>query len=117
MKLKFENWFRIFIFLLAIFLTWTVWRAAGQTNPAVAIVSPADEQRFNPGKVIPVEINSAFSGTNRLEFVSDGQVVIASSNVAGPYYLEWSNAPVGTHRIAARITRADGQMVESPAIL
>jgi MscS family membrane protein len=118
MKLKFENWFRIFVFLLAIFLTWTVWRATAQTNLPIAIVAPGNEQRFNPGTIIPVQINSTVPDAKRVEFVADGQVVmVVSSNVAPPYSLIWSNISAGTHRVAARVLRENGQTIESPSII
>lgn len=115
MKLKFDAVFRAFIFLLAGFLVWAVWRATAQQARPAAIVYPDDGQRFDPGTTITIRAASDWEDLDRMEFLANGQVVAVVSNQ--PLSMMWRNVPAGTYRVVARAVRQNGDTAESQPIL
>lgn len=116
MKRKWESLFRALMVALLLVALWSVWRAAAQTNSALAVVEPGDGARFNPGsKIVFRAVTGAQAPTvRRVEFVVGGQVMASVTNA--PFTFTWTNAPMGSYVVAARALTDAGSLVESEPI-
>ena len=82
-------------------------------QPKVQVTSPAPGTQF----LAPVSISitaQANVPANRVEFLANGALIVAATTA--PYTAVWSNAPLGTHLLQARIVEADGQISLSPPV-
>jgi MscS family membrane protein len=116
MRLKFETFFRGYLFLMVLGLLWSVWRVMAQSNaPSVELAAPLDNARFNPGTNITLRAivpNKA----HRVEFMVNGQPVGVVSNASGSTSFTWTNAPAGTYKLSAKASLEGGGVTESAAI-
>jgi Bacterial Ig domain len=80
------------------------------TPPAVTLSSPADGATVKGS--VALSATTPVSGTGRVQFVVDGNVVGTSANGASPYTLSWDSSTVvdGVHWLAARVTDAQGRI-------
>jgi len=115
MKLKFETFFRGYLFLVAAGLLWTVWRVVAQTNAgSIELVTPADDARFNPGTNITLRAMTRLS-PQRVEFLVNGQGIGVVSNASSPVFT-WTNAPAGTYKLSVKAFLEGGAVVESAPV-
>jgi MscS family membrane protein len=116
MKLKFESFFRGYLFLMVAGLLWSVWQVVAQTNTgSIELVTPMDDARFNPGTNITLRALTRLS-PQRVEFVVNGQSVGVVSNAASPYTFTWTNAPAGTYKLSVKAFVEGGAVMESAPI-
>jgi MscS family membrane protein len=89
-------------------------RLVAQTNGSVQIVGPEDGARFDPHTNITLTATSDVPGIKRMEFLSGSRVIGSVSNE--PYSMVWSNVPLGSYQISARVVPVTGLNVDSPPI-
>jgi len=95
MKLKFESFFRGYLFLMVGRAALSVWRVMAQTRGTIEIVTPLDDARFNPGTNIVLRALTRMT-PQRVEFLVHGQS-IGCQQPAFAYTSSGPNVPAGTY--------------------
>jgi MscS family membrane protein len=115
MKLKFETFFRLGLFLIVALFGYAVWADVQTNAPLIRIVEPPDYSRFREGTNVQfaVEIEAAAIGLP-VEFYENNKPLPVVSN--GPSNFIWRSIPRGTHTIVARVVYPDRKTVSSQAI-
>jgi MscS family membrane protein len=85
-----------------------------QTNGLVQIVEPESGMRFDPRTNITLTAETDIEGVRRVEFLAGSRVIGTVSNE--PYSLVWSNVPLGSYQIRARVVSATGANVDSAPV-
>ena len=101
-------------------VTVTLFGAANNPPPVVAITSPADGEGFSIGSAVNVQVSAtdlAYGGASgvvsNVELLLDGSVV--ASDATAPYEFTVNPGP-GVHSLVARATDSEGSVNSSPAV-
>ena len=109
-------------------ITITVTNAPGSTNeppdtlpPVVELRSPLDGAKFNLNQTVNLKAHAVDVGGSiqLIEFLRDGTVFARGASTAAEpnlYAFNWTNAPLGTNRIAARAIDAAGNRATSAPV-
>ena len=116
-KLKFESFFRGYLFLMLAALLWSVWRVVAQSSGAIEIAEPEDDTHFNPGTNIVLRAVTHLL-PQKVEFLMQGRSigVISNANMSPPYSFTWTNVPAGTYELIAKAYVEGEQPVESSVV-
>lgn len=98
MKLKFEFFFRTYIFICVAVLGWSFW-ANAQTGVPITILEPKADTVFRDGTNITISarVETPEETVRHVEFLRDSKSLGIVSNV--PFTLTWTNVPKGNHRL------------------
>jgi FtsP/CotA-like multicopper oxidase with cupredoxin domain len=86
------------------------------TAPTATLTSPADGSLFSQGDTISLAADATAGGgtVTRVEFYYGG--VIIATDTSSPYSRNWTNVPVGSYPLTAKVYNSLGASAVSPAI-
>ncbi|MBA4150103.1 MAG: mechanosensitive ion channel [Verrucomicrobia bacterium] len=115
MKLKFEYFFRTYIFICVAVLGWSFW-ASAQSSAPITILDPKANSTFRHGTNITIaaRVDVPTETVRYVEFLRDNKSLGIVSNV--PYTLTWTNVPRGIHRLEVRMVNVEGVTNTSAAV-
>ncbi|MDR7131761.1 hypothetical protein J2X69_004126 [Algoriphagus sp. 4150] len=89
----------------------------GNQAPSVLIVSPANNQSYTEGEemVIKADASDPEDEISKVEFYYGDELIGEVS--AAPYELVWNNAPLGSHKLMAKVYDDGGLTAESEEVL
>jgi RHS repeat-associated protein len=82
-------------------------------QPTARLVSPAPGTQYLAPASISIVAQTGVPAA-RVEFLANGDLI--GTATATPYTFVWSNVPLGTHVLRARVVESNGQVSQSPPV-